>query len=312
MVAVAIHGINVARNSLKENMAGQEFKYSYHIDLDSDSTATKVLGLVGRDKKVLELGCGPGHMSNVMVNELGCLVKAVEIDEQAAQRARRYCQDVKVCNLDETDLKSIFDKDCFDVIVMADVLEHLREPEKTLIQAKSLLSPSGKVVISMPNVAHAGVISALLCCRFPYGDIGLLDRTHLRFFTASGLIRLLKKAGYRINTWLTSEVAVEYTEFKPFFEALPGMIQDFLLKTPNAKVYQFVVDARLKAKGNMPDGDDETDLSDKIHRQILMDLKERDKWIEKSYLNASNTFFTDTSDEKSFVRKIVSFFKNEK
>ena len=311
MVAVAIHGIHVARNSLKENMAGQEFKYSYHIDLDSDSTATKVLRLVGKGKKVLELGCGPGHMSKVMAGELGCKVKAVEIDECAAKKARRYCQDVKVCNLDETDLKRLFPTDSFDVIVMADVLEHLREPEKTLIQAKGLLSPSGKVVISMPNVAHAGVLSALLCCSFPYGDIGLLDRTHLRFFTASGLVRLLKDAGYRIKTWLTSEVAVEYTEFKPFFETLPGMIQDFLLRTPDAKVYQFVVDARIKAKESMPDGD-ETDLSDKIQQQIQMDLKERDKWIEKSYLSASDTILTDTMDERSFIRRIFPFFKNDK
>src|SRR5262249_49882611 len=87
----------------------------------------------------------------------------------------------------------------FDVVVCADVLEHLPEPERLLAKIAAWLAPRGTLLVSLPNVAHVSVRAALLAGRFPYADRGILDRTHLRFYTRASGQRLLEDAGFRIS-----------------------------------------------------------------------------------------------------------------
>src|SRR5205823_7166679 len=87
----------------------------------------------------------------------------------------------------------------FDAIVCADVLEHLRDPAAALAAVRHALAPDGEVVISIPNVAHLWVRLSLLAGRFDYAERGILDRTHLRFFTRRTLLALLARAGLAVD-----------------------------------------------------------------------------------------------------------------
>ncbi|MBE9580069.1 MAG: class I SAM-dependent methyltransferase [Proteobacteria bacterium] len=217
------------------------FRYFYEIDLDTDTTASKILHLVGQGKRVLECGCGPGHMTRVLVDHFRCEVTGIEIDKDAAKEAETFCHRVICGDLDILNLEECLEGQKFDVVVFADVLEHLKDPGRSLKQAHKILAPDSYVVISVPNIAYAGLLADLLQGRFRYREKGLLDATHLRFFTAEGLRELLTKEGYFIATWDRMQVAPEDTEFGACLEELPPVIREFLLDGPEAMTYQFVI-----------------------------------------------------------------------
>ncbi len=291
-------------------MNDKKFKYAYQIDLDSDTTPAKVVRLVGRDKEVLELGCGPGHMSRVFKEHLDCEVTGVEVDEEAATEARKHCREVIVCDLDRAELSSYLRGRTFDVIVMADVLEHLMQPERVLRQAKGLLKENGHVVISIPNVAYMGIVACLVSDEFPYSDLGLLDRTHLRFFTGPSFRRLLGSEGFIITEWQTYEVPVELTEFRDSFERLPKEIRQFISMCPDSSVYQFILSAApLREEGAIL-GKSKDSLAEKLDEEVEKRLKERDNWFLKSYSMEQQV--QGEKREHGLFKRLLSTFKTKR
>ncbi|TMA14070.1 MAG: class I SAM-dependent methyltransferase, partial [Deltaproteobacteria bacterium] len=132
----------------------------------------------------------------------------------------------------------------YDAIVCADVLEHLRSPGGVLAQLHALLKPEGRVLISVPNVGYAGIIAGLMAGEFRYRPVGLLDSTHLRFFTRSGLLELLHEHGFHARTVLPLYVDVSNTEFRDHqIDALPPAVLRALLAQPDALAYQFLIEA---------------------------------------------------------------------
>ena len=158
---------------------------------------TLLIGCVGEGKKVLELGCSTGYIS-ARLQRAGCSVHAVELDQGAAECARRFCQQVVVADLGQAGWEVAISEVGFDVIIMGDVLEHLVDPDSVLRRANSLLAPNGRVVISLPNIVHWTQRMKVLLGHFEYGPIGLLDFTHLRFFTVKTARSLIEGAGCRI------------------------------------------------------------------------------------------------------------------
>jgi len=287
-------------------MNSKRFRYAYEIDLEADSTPNKVLDLVGENKKVLELGCGPGHMSKVLTKHLGCQVRGIEIDPEAAKAARDFCRDVTVCNLDETDLRRLFKNGQFDVIIAADILEHLKTPERTLVQCKHLLRQDGYLVISIPNASHVGIVANLMSAQFPYSDIGLLDRTHLRFFTGPSFRSLLRETGYLIDKWLTHKVPVEHTEFKRVFHSLPGPIRKYLIKSPDGLVYQFIIKAQ-------PAPNHESDsLAVRLDKEVEQQIKERDLWLENSYFKGLSCDRLNKKEHTSLFMRLFQLLIKKK
>jgi 2-polyprenyl-3-methyl-5-hydroxy-6-metoxy-1,4-benzoquinol methylase len=172
----------------------------YAPDLTDDFTShARVAKLVGADKLVLDIGCGGGFLAERLAAR-GCQVTGVDNDEVLLKRAQTVCREVLRHDLDAVDSMDVSAR--FDVVVMADILEHLRVPEKVLAQARSWLRPGGFAVISIPNVAHVSVRLKLLLGRFDYGPTGILDRTHLRFFTRRTFTSLLAEAGYEISDFI--------------------------------------------------------------------------------------------------------------
>lgn len=142
---------------------------------------------------VLDLGCASGGLLAALAPGAGRRV-GVEIDPVAAAAAAAHADAVHAGSVDSVDLGS----ERFDVIVLGDVVEHVADPLAVLRRAASWSAPDGRVVVSLPNVAHWSVRLALLAGRWDYADSGILDDTHLRFFTWRTGAELVESAGLRV------------------------------------------------------------------------------------------------------------------
>lgn len=222
------------------SLAESATRYEQAIDLASDSTHARVVRLVGSNKKVLELGCSTGFMSRVL-RERGCRVVAVEEDAGAAERARPFCARVIVGDVERLDLGRALGKTRFDVILAADVLEHLKDPLRLLRGLKRFLADEGWVVASLPNVAHGSVRLALLGGEFRYNPTGLLDHTHLHFYTRDSLQKLFDDAGYLIGHLERHEMRIEDSEVSFDRAAIPPAVVEAVSHDREALTYQFIV-----------------------------------------------------------------------
>ena len=145
---------------------------------------------------VLELGCSNGFLSRLIASEQTRVV-GIEIDADAAREARRHCSGVYGLDLNHAHWSDAV-VERFDLAAFGDVLEHLLDPAKALREARRVLNPGGRVLICLPNVAHWTVRLKLLAGRFDYQSIGIMDHTHLRFFTLPSARRLVAAAGYQV------------------------------------------------------------------------------------------------------------------
>jgi 2-polyprenyl-3-methyl-5-hydroxy-6-metoxy-1,4-benzoquinol methylase len=210
------------------------------------------LQMTGSGHRVLEVGCSVGHVTEHLV-AAGNTVVGVEIDAQAAAAAEEFAERVHVVDLDTAALSTI-EHDEFDVIILGDVLEHLRDPAATLADLLTLLTADGRVIISVPNVAHVDVRLMLLEGRWEYQSTGLLDATHLRWFTKASLHELLQGAGL-VATRLER---VRVGRFGSDIELDPHRSRTdaiaFIEADPESSTFQFVVEAvRLDAGITPPD-----------------------------------------------------------
>ncbi|MDA8117519.1 MAG: class I SAM-dependent methyltransferase [Actinomycetota bacterium] len=145
-------------------------------------------------KRVLELGCGEGRTGAAIKLRQGAAVTGVELEPAVAQIASQLLDDVRQADLDSFEFP--WEDASFDCIVAADVLEHLRDPWRVLREAHRLLARYGVIIVGIPNAGSVEIISALIQGRFDYEDAGLLDRTHLRFFTRATFTEALVDAGF--------------------------------------------------------------------------------------------------------------------
>lgn len=220
------------------------FKYWAPVDRTAPNNAHAFsLDLIGRNKDVLELGCAAGHVTRALV-EQGCSVVGIEYDAHAAETAAEFADDVVVTSLLEPGAvtKAVAGRE-FDVIYAGDVLEHLLDPVGVLAECRQALRPGGSAVISLPNVAHVDVKLALMSGRFEYREYGLLDRTHLRFFTRESISQLVEDAGFHLvelhrvmRPPFETELEVDANTVSP--EVLRAALAD-----PEAQSYQFVLRA---------------------------------------------------------------------
>lgn len=219
--------------------------YDYAFDLESGRSASRVARLVGNNKTVLEIGCGPGSQSKVFREQLGCDVVGVEIDPVRAEKARAYCREVHVANLDTDDLGTILKDEKFDVVVCADVLEHLRNPEALLVKLKLFLKADGYLVTSIPNITHASIVYEMVHGRFDYKSEGLLDSTHIKLFSCASALSLIENAGYWVNELQKARTLPQHTEFKtnPISSEDKQILAAIHSRNPDADTYQFIIKA---------------------------------------------------------------------
>lgn len=147
--------------------------------------------------RVLDVGCAAGYLAELLT-AAGCIVVGVEPDAAAAATARAHCVSVTVGDFEHPETRTALTGP-FDAVIFGDVLEHMRNPGATLAATGELLAPGGRIVASIPNIAHWSARAQLLLGRFPYADSGLFDATHLRFFTRGSARELAERAGYLVE-----------------------------------------------------------------------------------------------------------------
>lgn len=218
-------------------------RYNYSFELDGESTAARVVRNVGKNKVVLELGCSSGVITRVLYYQYKCKVFAIEYDSNAADKARRFCEELWVADLDSMDFEEVLGSRRFDVIVAADVLEHLRNPDVCLQKLKKFLAPDGFFVFSIPNSAYNGVIAELLNEDFCYRETGLLDSTHLRFFGLKSIKRMLETTSLNVENVEAVRLEPDVSEFFHVWNNLPRWLSFGLSLRPLGDVYQYVIKA---------------------------------------------------------------------
>lgn len=176
-------------------------KYQFDVDLSDPNNGHSLIHqlAVSAGKpamEVLEIGCSSGYVGATLVAK-GHRVTGVELDPEAADAARGALQEVFTGDADA--FFGAHPDRRFDAILLGDVLEHMAEPGATLARCASRLAGGGALAISLPCVAHGSIRAMLLEGRWDYADFGLLDRTHLRFFSRQGMLDLLTGAGLAIE-----------------------------------------------------------------------------------------------------------------
>jgi len=208
--------------------------------------------MVGHGKVVLEVGCATGYMSR-RLTALGNRVTGLDSNAAAVDEARSFCADTIVADLDSQSIAAAVGDKRFDVVVFGDVLEHLRDPWHVLDESRDILLPNGYAVISIPNIAHGAVRLSLLRGTFEYSEYGLLDNTHLRFFTLRSIRELCSRAGYRIETLDRTKVPLFLeTELVPpvASDMFDLDVIDAIRRDPEHDTLQFVFRADPVPKGD--------------------------------------------------------------
>jgi len=206
-----VNGMKYARDVVKAVYryrstvnGSQEFpefaEYFYHYDIKESPYSSHYYAqrMAGTKNKVLDVGCGEGYFAGLLL-QAGNEVTGVDILETPALREdlRGYHQ--ADLNLGLGDARSELNGEKFDKVLLLDVLEHLTNPERLLRDIYPLIRPrSGSAIVSVPNVANIAIRIGLLFGQFNYQDRGILDRTHVKFFTRKTARELLEANGYRI------------------------------------------------------------------------------------------------------------------
>lgn len=190
-----------------------------------------VFGAVPKRARCLDVGCWNGNLGRMLIEEKGCQVDGVDfVPEILAEAQSVGYEKTFQMNLNGASLDGNAIDKRYDVIIFADVLEHLANPQKVLEFFSGFLEPEGKIIISLPNVAFLLNRLQLLCGKWEYKDFGILDKTHLRFFTLASGQQLVKDAGLRVLS------VRPYNQFGVLRYLDPPVL-------PNLFAYQFLITA---------------------------------------------------------------------
>ena len=192
--------------------------------------------------RLLDLGAAGGHLGRAVRSRCSFLA-GVEPDPALPASAREGYDDWR-----EIDALHAGEwEKPFDVVVCADVLEHLASPEAMLARIHEWLHPDGILLVSLPNIANISIRLALLFGRFRYTDRGILDRSHLSFYTRSSARQLLEGSGFRVRaaepTAMPYELAIPAVSRPPLVRAVRDIAQATARLWPTLFGYQFVFEA---------------------------------------------------------------------
>jgi len=266
---------------------------------EGERTSLSVLaGLVHRGATVLDLGCGSGALGQFLKETRDCTSDGVTLSQAEADHAQPHYRTVEVADLETADLRSMFASKRYDYIVCADVLEHLRRPENVLQVCRELLAPDGKLLISVPNAAYAGLLAELLEGELRYREEGLLDRTHLRFFTRRSLVRFMAEQRWELDAVDTITRELPESEFQVAFDSLPPTVARHLLGAPDALTYQFICVARPVA--HVPTAAHQSASTEEAHARFTAQLYlgRKGRYAEDEKLTATGII----GDERQTVR----------
>jgi len=244
----------------------------------------KAFDLVNEGSTVLDVGCSLGNFGAALIERKGCVVDGIEPDVSDYKEATLRLRRVANCFAEEA-LVTTFKDEKYDHIVFLDVIEHLYDPAATLKLVKTHLKPGGSVIFSIPNMAHASVRLMLLKGDFEYGETGLLDSTHLHFYTLREIERVFQAAGYSISV-------LDNTEATYPSELITDQLRELginktptlekLLNSDEARVFQYVGAAVIAKAHKIPRKQYSPDPQGTISLWYQGHLHARDRDLQES------------------------------
>jgi len=239
--------ISVSETASGTRSSRYQFKSSR---LSSHGRILQYLSQRPRSTRILDVGTANGYIGRGL-QELGFQdVTGLEQDPLCVQAADGLYAQVIQQDLDQPWTYSFPHR--YDVILCADVLEHLKDPQKTLEWLLTALKPDGRLLLSIPNSAHWWVRLNVLAGRFPMEERGLFDSGHLRFFTWSTIQQLIRQAGLTVeHCWITPipfSASFTHPTGRKVAQAGEWAYLGFSHAWKKLFAYQFVLSARLQAK----------------------------------------------------------------
>lgn len=169
--------------------------------LEPEEATSIIVSMIPSGARVLDVGCAAGALVELITNHCQADVVGVEPDPGRVAVAISRGLNVRLGTLEPSLISKI---GVFDIVLFSDVLEHLPNPQAVLLLARDALKPGGSVVVSVPNVAHWSVRLEILQGHFRYQESGIMDATHLKWFTRSTATSLLESSGFRVIDYRVS------------------------------------------------------------------------------------------------------------
>jgi len=242
--------------TLKKQNAGGSFISPLHLPKPEDYFENPRLDLIEMmdraPETILEIGCGIGTTCVAIRNRYpACKTIGIDIDEKSIQKASLVIDKAIVADIEKTELSELgIEEESLDYILYGDVLEHFENPWDILRKHKKYLKADGQILASIPNIRHNSVLVSLLYGRWTYASSGILDVTHLRFFTLREIKRLFRSAGlYIYDIKGNPDIKPEDLNLPPEFAQFSFNIQNLRLQNipreevPEFSIIQFLVKA---------------------------------------------------------------------
>lgn len=220
--------------------------YIYKIKLDSSQTNdARIIAsqFISDGVNVLDVGCACGDFGLFISEEKKCNVFGMEYDQDSIVEAEKTNMFKKINQVDlNTFHTNIYPDyyDFFDYITLLDVLEHTMNPEESFLKLKPYLKENGFFVISLPNISFGDIKISLLQDDFTYTDMGILDKTHLRFFTYKTIASFFSKIGFEIV-----ECKAKVSDIENLSKNIPDSVKKYIKNNPHSFVYQYVLKVKI-------------------------------------------------------------------
>lgn len=306
--------------------------YVYDENIKNDSHIA-VVRQIKENSTVLDIGCASGILGATIVKYKNCIIDGIEYDKKACEVASsknvyRDIYNFSISDANGVDYQKFINlKRKYDYIVFADVLEHLVNPWDAIVNVSKMLNKDGAIIISLPNIAHLDIIRALINNEFNYTKWGILDKTHLRFFTPSSFKDMIDNiaSNYKVyfNIELIEDILIKpeyFTEFEEY--SLFNMNSNLESYLALQHVYKLTLSKNLKSmKNNIQNiNTNNFDKMLKSHNDLIEKNKKDAKEIirlseENDRINSELKIYQDkynsiiNSKRYKLINKISNFFK---
>lgn len=265
--------------------------YNYSLDLSAENSNSCIIERIESGSRILEFGPAFGRMTKYLTEEHDCIVDIVELDEEAGNHAKEFARTACVGNvkgnIELNEWYHILKEEKYDYIIFADVLEHLRSPENVLKKCERLLKSEGAILCSVPNIAHASIILNLIQNKFEYTSVGLLDRTHISFFTEESFKKMANASGFFVSFQKSIVIPVGSNEIPIQYGSVPSEVERMLKKRSNNETYQYIFELKK---------------STSKENEYIEIGEQESKYLSTCYIRKAEE---DYSENKKIVKKII-------
>lgn len=311
-----------------------DFKYSKdNFDIKNKNDSHSIIAnAVKPNSTVLDVGCASGNIGRILFDFKNCIVDGLEIDPEAfkiAKKTNAYRNIFEVSIVDNNSkelLKLINSSQKYDYIIFGDVLEHLYNPYDAIVNASKMLKKNGSILISLPNISHIDIISGLFNEKFNYSNLGLLDKTHIRFFTEKSFFDMVKNIENNNEIFFyVSTIGKTYVSPNLFDEQLLSSHFDIDMNQYN--VLQNIFELKISEKKvNKKYSNDSNDNFNKIINKIIDDknqicnlkseneiLKQDYEMLKKDYETLNENHIKIVNSKRwIFINRVGNFFRKNK